>query len=400
MRIASSMLYQQAITTIDSNQVGLAKLQSQMSSGLRVQVASDDPLAAGQVLSSQKALADVTQWQSNVTTLQNRLGLEDSTLTSVNQSLAQIQSLALQANNSTLNNTDRQSLAGAMQQQLNSILSQANAQDNNGRYLFGGTQDGSPPFALQQPSGVVYNGNSTTTMLPVGGNREIAVNDPGDNTFLNMKSGDGHVVITAGVANTGTGYVTDLHVADPTQATGHGYTVSFNGGKYQVVDNVTTNIVASGTYAPDTAIQFDGLSLTLTGAPENADTFQVAPSAPQDVFTTVQNLINLVAAGNGASPVQRAFQQTGIYGQLQALQGAQNHISSVLGGVGAREQALSDANTQLTTVSTQLQTTISGLQSLDYAAASTKFAQTQLALQAGEQTYATIQGLSLFNYLR
>jgi flagellar hook-associated protein 3 FlgL len=400
MRISTSMLYQQAITSIDTQQTSLAKIQSQMSSGLRVQVASDDPMAAGQVLSSQKALSDISQWQSNATALQNHLGLEDNALSTVNQALSQLQSLALQANNSTLNNSDRKSLAAAMQQQLNAILAQANSQDENGRYLFGGTQDGGAPFALQQPTGVVYSGNSTTKMLPVGPSREIAVNDPGDSTFLSTRSGDGQVVVSAGSTNTGTSYVTDLHVSDPSLATGHAYSVSFNGGQYQVTDNNTTTVVASGTYAPDTAIQFDGVSLTLTGAPENGDTYQVGPSAPQDIFTTVQNLINMVAAGSGSTPAVRAVQQTGMYGALQALQGAQNHISQVLGGVGAREQALSDASTQLTATSAQLQTTISGLQDLDYAAATTKFSQAQLALQAGEQTYAAIQGLSLFNYLK
>jgi flagellar hook-associated protein 3 FlgL len=393
------MLYQQAVVNIDNGQAALAKLQSQMSSGLRVQVAADDPLAAGQTLTAQKSLADITQWQSNVTTLQNHLGLEDTALTTVNQALAQIQALAVQANNATLNDNDRKSIANAMQQQLNAILSQANAQGEDGRYLFGGSQDSGAPFALQA-SGVIYNGNSTVKMLTVGANREIAVNDPGDSVFLNTQSGDGHVVVSAGATNTGTSYVTDLHVADPSQATGHSYSVSFNGGQYQVVDNTTTNVVATGTYTPDTAIQFDGLSLTLTGAPENGDTYQVGPSAPQDIFTTVQNLINTVAAGTGSSTAQHAAQQTSFYGELQALTGAQNHISSILGGVGAREQTLSDASSQLSGLSTQLQTTISGLQDLDYAAASSKLAQTQLALQAGEQTYAMIQGLSLFNYLR
>jgi flagellar hook-associated protein 3 FlgL len=331
--------------------------------------------------------------------LQNHLGLEDSALTTVNQSLSQIQALAVQANNATVNTSDRQSLAAAMQQQLNAILSQANAQDENGRFLFGGSQDGGTPFALQA-SGIVYSGNSTVKMLTVGANREIAVNDPGDSVFLNLQSGDGHVVVSAGTTNTGTSYVTDLHVTDPSQATGHAYSISFNGGQYQVVDNTTTNIVATGTYTPDTAIQFDGLSLTLTGSPDNGDTYQVGPSAPQDIFTTVQNLINMVASGTGSSPSQRAIQQTSFYGALQALTGAQNHISSTLGGVGAREQTLSDASTQLSGLSTQLQKTVSGLQDLDYAGASAKLAQTQLALQAGEQTYAMVQGLSLFNYLR
>lgn len=397
MRIANSTYYQQAVDTIDRNQSLLGKVQEQMSSGLRLQSAADDPVAAGQVLGVNQSIADVTQWQSNASSLQSSLGLEDSTLGSVNTALNQIQTLALQANNAGLSSSDRQAIATQMQQQLDAIVQLANTKGADGRYLFGGTQDGSAPFT-QTASGVSYGGNSNVHMLSLGPTSAIAAGDPGDAAFMQLQSGDGSIVAGAAAGNTGTASVQSAQVTNAAQYSGGSYTVKFSGGQYQVLDSAS-NTVASGSYSNGSAISFGGVSLSLTGTPADGDSFSVAASGAQSLFSTVQNLIGLVQAPV-ATGAQRAQNQTAMYGALQALSGAQTHISGVQAGVGAREQSVSSAVTQLQARSTQLQSALSNLQDLDYAAATASFSRTTTTLQAAEQSYVQIQGLSLFNYLK
>jgi flagellar hook-associated protein 3 FlgL len=398
IRIANSTYYQEAVSAIDRNQSTLTNVQAQMGSGLRIQTAADDPVAAGQILGVNKAIADTTQWQSNASALQNSLGLENTALTSVNSALQQIQTLALQANNATISSSDRQSIAAEMQQQYNIILQQANAQDASGNYLFGGTQGSTAPFSQVAGGGVSYQGNSNVNMLPLGATSEIASGDPGDAVFMQLKSGDGNISVGAASANSGSATLSAASVADPGQYDGGSYTVKFSGGQYQVLDS-GNNTVASGAYSDGTAIQFRGVSLTFTGTPGNGDSFTVGPSKAQSVFSTVQNLISLVAnPGSGAA--QRSQNQTAIYGALQSLGGAQDHVTNVLAGVGARQQAVTSATSQLSSRSTQLQTALTNLDGLDYAQATAQFSQTQLTLQAAEQSYVQIQGLSLFNYIK
>ncbi|WP_029921511.1 flagellar hook-associated protein FlgL [Nevskia soli] len=398
MRIANSTFYQQAVDTIDRNQTQLGIVQEQMSSNTRLLSAADDPVAAGQVIGVNQSLADVAQWQSNAGALQSSLGLEDSTLSNVSTALGKIQTLALQANNATLNSSDRKTIATQIQQQLNAILQQANTQDANGRYLFGGTQDGSAPFSLSA-TGANYNGNSNVRMLSLGPTSAIAAGDPGDAVFMQLQSGDGSISAGAATANTGSASVKSAQVTDASQWSGSSaYTVKFSGGQYQVVDGSNAT-VASGTYTDGAAIQFRGVSLTLTGTPADGDSFSIAPSTTQSLFSTVQNLINVVSAPV-TTAAQRAQNQTAMYGALQALSGAQTHITDVQAGVGAREQSVNDTVSQLQSRSTQLQSALSGLQDLDYAAATAKFSQTTTTLQAAEQSYVQIQGLSLFNYIK
>jgi len=398
MRVTTGAVYQRTLAAIQLQQGRLAKVQTQMSSGLRLQSAKDDPAAVSQVLGLQKGLADITQWQTNVNSLSNRLGPEDSALGSVSDSLTKIQSYALQANNATLTSSDRQSLIAEIQQQFDEILNNANLQDGSGRYLFGGTADATTPFVKGAGGSVNYFGNSTLASQTVGPNSSIAGTDPGDSVFMAIQAGDSQISVAANTANTGGAYVSSAQVIDPSQYDEGQYTVSFTGSQYQVADSNGV-VVTNGTYQAGTAIQFRGLSLTFSGTPSTGDSFAVGPAAPQDVFTTINNLTtdigNLNSKNGGAAQAQTSFYQS-----LQSLQTAIGHIANIRGGVGARESALQDNAARLSDLSVQYQTTVSGLQDTDYAAASTQFSQAQLTLQAAEQSYASIQGLSLFNYLK
>jgi flagellar hook-associated protein 3 FlgL len=394
MRISSTVYYQQAVASIDGAQSQIATLQNQLSSGLRIQTAEDDPIGAGQILNINKAISDNAQWQTNVTTLQNRLGLADTTLSGVTQALNRIQTLAIEANSGSLTDANRKSIAVEMQQNLNQLLTLANAQDGQGNYLFGGTQNQIAPFTLT-PGGVVYNGNSNASMMPVGAFSQIQDTDPGDSVFMNLKSGDGTIDVSASATNSGTGAISSAAVTDPTQWTGGSYTISFLGGSYTVTDGLGAT-VANGPYTPGTAIQFDGASVTFSGTPADGDTFTLGPSQAQSLFTTVQNLINVLTVPNAQGPQN----QTAVYSAMSALQTAQNHITGVSGGVGAREKTLTDISSQLASFATQLQSRLSDVQSTDFAAATTQLSQQKTILQAAEQTYVAVQGLSLFNYLR
>lgn len=399
MRVTTNTLYSQTLSAMQTQQALQAKLQAQMSSGLRIQTAADDPVGAARVLNLQKGLADVDQWQTNTTTLQTRLGIEDSALSGVNTLLTQIKSYALQGNTSSMSDSDRQTLVGQIKQAFSQLVGYANTQDENGRYLFAGTQSAAVPFT-QVGSTVTYSGNGQSTSLAVGPTSAIMASDPGDGVFMNIKSGDGTISVASGTTNGGTGYVQSAAVTDPAAYDAGTYTVTMLNGSYNVTDS-SGNAVASGAYAAGTAIQFRGISLTVAGVPQDGDTFSVGPARSQDLFTTLNNLMGaLGTVGFMGGNSTAAAAQTNFYESLSSLQTAMDHINSVRSGVGARGAALDDAANRLSDLSTQLQTSIGGIQDTDYATATAQFSQSKVVLQAAQQSYAAIQGLSLFDYLR
>ncbi len=85
---------------------------------------------------------------------------------------------------------------------------------------------------------------------------------------------------------------------------------------------------------------------------------------------------------------------------LANLDHALERITDVRASVGARLHALDQQQQVNEQFALEMKTTLSQTQDLDYAEAISRFNLEQVALQAAQQSYIKVQGLSLFNYLR
>ena len=84
---------------------------------------------------------------------------------------------------------------------------------------------------------------------------------------------------------------------------------------------------------------------------------------------------------------------------LSRLDSALDSVLTTRSTVGARMNAIESQRNANDSFSLVLQENRSTLEDLDYAEAVSRFEQQMLALQASQQSYIKIQGLSLFNYL-
>src|SRR5271157_4940536 len=120
-------------------------LSSELSSGMRVNSLSQDPLAAGEnvlLLNQMQQDDSFTQSSSLVT---GQLQVADSALGSVVSQLTQAISLATSANNGTMNSSDVQSIGNQISGILNEVQSLANT-NYQGQYIFAGGQTSTTPF--------------------------------------------------------------------------------------------------------------------------------------------------------------------------------------------------------------------------------------------------------------
>jgi flagellin-like hook-associated protein FlgL len=79
--------------------------------------------------------------------------------------MQRVRELTVQAANGTINESDRRSLGQEVDQLLQQMVGLANAQ-RAGRFLFGGTESGRPPFVIENDGGstrVVYQGKLRRT---------------------------------------------------------------------------------------------------------------------------------------------------------------------------------------------------------------------------------------------
>ena len=400
MRISTAEITSQAILAIDNQSSALQTTQNEVSTGLAVQNAADNPVAASQIVQLTQQQAQLTQYGTNLQSAQTRLSLEESTLSSATTTLQSIRDLAVQAGDATLNDSDRQQIATQIQTQIQALLGTANTQDSNGEYLFAGYATQTQPFLSDSAGNVSYQGDSGNRLIQVSANQSVADSDTGATAFMNIAAGNGTFTTAANAANTGTGSIDSGSVLDSAQWVPDNYTLTFTSPtNYQITDNTTgTTVVANGTYSPGTAIQFNGVEVTVSGAPAAGDSFQVAPSASQSMFATLTQLSTALSqpADTAASKAQLA---SSLASALTNIDQDVSHLSTVSASVGARLNMLTAQATTNTATSTTLTSQQSNLQDVDYASAVSTLNEQMVGLQAAEQSYAAVAQLSLFKYL-
>lgn len=401
MRISTNTLYQVGSGKLSDLQTSLLKVQQQISAGRRILTPADDPIAAARALEVTQSQSVNTQFSTNRSAAKESLSHEESVLQSVTGLIQDVQTLAINAGNGTLSDTDRKSMAVELSGRYDQLLGQANSRDGMGNYLFAGFQVATQPF-VQAPGAVQYNGDQGKRMLQVDAARQMAINDSGDAIF-NHKNGNGTFVTGAAAANTGSGVVAPGTVTDPTLLTGHNYSVNFTVAAgvttYDIVDTTTSTTLSAGNaYASGQAISFDGMQFNVTGNPANGDAFSVAPSSNQSIFTTLKDLINVLNAPTITTQGKTAL-ANGLGEANSNLSQALDNVLTVRASIGSRLKELDSLDSLGDDKDLQYSQTLSNLQDLDYSKAITQLTQQQVTLQAAQQSFLKISGLSLFNYL-
>lgn len=400
MRISTAQINLQATNAMLDQQVAASKTQLQISSGRRILTPADDPVGASRVLALSQSVSVTEQFQSNINAAESKLRLEETALGSVTNALQRVRELALQGNNDTNTAQDRDAIAVEVRELLDGLLRVANSQDESGEYLFAGFKTQTQPFSASG-STFSYSGDQGQRLLAVGPGRRIASGDSGFEVFMRIPNGNGTFVASANGANTGTGVIDQGSVV--TSFVPENYTITITEPtpgdlRYSVTGSVSGAIATNVVYADGQAINFGGIGVTLTGTPAAGDSFTVQPSSAQSLFDTVQAIAAELEAGGGA-PAADALFHTDLGRAISELDQGLEKILEMRAGAGARLNALDNQAEINADYQLQLQTTLSEVQDLDYAEAISRFELQLVALQAAQQSFSRISGLSLFNFL-
>ena len=400
MRLSSVQIFQQGISAILDQQAKLNQTEQQLSSGKRVLNPSDDPVAAVQILDITEDLKLVDQYSRNGDLAEGQLALEESTLAEVGNVLQRVRELVVQANNATQTPETRKSIATEIEARLDELEALGNTRDGNGEYIFAGFQSAVEPFS-RQANNFSYNGDDGQRFLQLGSSSQVSVRDSGFDVFMSIPSGNGTFDVEPDASNAGTA-VAGATAVDGSFITDD-YTLSFSQATpsdpitYQVMDS-TPAVIAGGTYESGDTLSFAGASLKFDGLPADGDSFDITPSVKQDMFSSIQMIANDLK-NSGALPAETAAVNNGMAQALNNLDQALGHVLEVRADVGVRLSQVDNQRSINDSFTLQLQDTLSDIQDVDYAEAISRLNLQLTALQAAQQTYVKVQGLSLFNYL-
>lgn len=485
MRVTSELQSQQAILNIQQTYARLTKLQTQISTGKQIQVASDDPTGAVQILQNNARLA---QMDSELTSIQNAGSVLQASVTALQNAqkvLTAAKNAGLTANNPTNQAGANAALAAQVDSALNQLLAAANTQQPDGTYLFSGAASTTVPFSVTsnssgQVTSVHYQGSQQDSQFIVSKTQTVKTLLAGNNVFQpdlpggtitftgstgaapgvgtdsaagqvqlqvqhtqttfggssgvqpGMSSATGDTVLGPFGANT-------LAIND-TSGDGTSGTVSLNGGSAIAFTNSDTDLMVTGpsgeviyldtssivagfngteSITGDGTLSVDGGVTTTpidfstsqaitdgtTGAITNVNSSNIRKAGNEQVdypgrmsiFQTLIKLRDTIANTDNLSSADRSSTLDHLIGQIDKFN---QSMAVPLGNQANQAQFLSTLKTRTSEMQLNLKETTSNIQSTNMAEAIVSMQQQQILYQAGLQLAATMNQLSLANFIK
>ncbi|PXX96461.1 flagellar hook-associated protein FlgL [Halomonas sp. LBP4] len=405
MRISTVTMFDQSVTSMNRQQGDFLKVGQQIASGRRVVNPSDDPQAASRAVGVSQAQTVTQQYADARVSARNALSQSESVLNSVSDAIAGGKTLLVQAASDTLSDADRQSVASELRGIYETLIGQANATDGNGRYLFGGYKDDSPPFIRNGDGNVEYIGDQNTRAQRIDASRLMPVADNGARIFQGVAIGARYIAEAGDNAGNVT-FKGGPQVTDPADpGFGDTYTLVFDedGGGNPIFEVTASDgsVVAGGAHVDGQPIAFGGLSITLEGDPAVGDEFRVgqAEAMNTDLFESFEKAL-AVLENPAATPAEKAELRNTLNTVMRELDNGLDNVLTVRASVGARLNELDVVDAVGGNRMMNFEQTLSDLVDLDYAEAISEYSLRQVGLQAAQKAFVDIKGLSLFDFLR
>ncbi len=408
MRISTQTLYAQSMRSLNQQQAELSHVGQQIASGQRVMRPSDDPQAASRAVQVSQAQSITSQYTDSRVSARNALSMEESVLNSVGDAVSSAKTLMLEAANGTLTNADRASIASQLQGIYQTVLGQANATDGNGRYLFGGYQDKSVPFVMSGGA-VTYTvtdpNQDTSRQQQIDASRLMDVSDTGSTVFQGTRGATGFMAV-AESGNTGSvtfkGRPDVIDSSDPNFGTPFKVAFSVTAGvaTYEIQDSSGTVLQAAQPYQSGQAIQYGGLSLTLSGTPANGDAIDVdqAQNLNTDLFKTFEKALAILKQP-ADTPAQQAALQNTLGNAMTEFDGSLDNVLMVRASVGSRLNELDVVDKVASNRQLNYAQTKSDLVDLDYNTAISEYSLRSVGLQAAQKAFVSMRQMNLFDLL-
>jgi len=278
----------------------MARLQEQVSTGSRINRASDDPSAAYRVLglNSEKRLLE--NYVDNMLQVSSALEISYNIIEEITSAISKEKVHLTQIVSSTYSDQGRNQLAEEMNDVLEQVLVLANTRHMN-QYLFGGSNTGSAPYVAQRSNGeitsVTYEGDFDGRHVEVAPGMESNIYSVGDSIFRLDSRGTpiffGDMGAAAGVATSSVrGYV--WLTVTYNESSGQ-YELSIDGGASTVAVAGDTSNLAVTDSQTGRVLYVDGSNITTTG------TSVVCVPGTYDIFNTLISLRDILRNESGFS---------------------------------------------------------------------------------------------------
>ncbi|MBQ4114440.1 flagellar hook-associated protein FlgL [bacterium] len=363
-RVSSSGRYAMLLADMQMNQYNFERLTAQLTSGSKITNITDDPIAAVNILNTNKQLGQIETFETNVAMASSELAALDDLLSLSTGYLSQAWDRAVQANNQTYGESSLKALKVEIDEITKTMVDLANSEYND-NYIFSGANTKTLAYTIDENGDIVYNGT------PHDNPDYIRQTEVSDGVFETINTTGDKVF----------GY---YRAAVPT---GQGVYTDENTGKRVIK---TTENDATGN--PVEVYRYENGTIC-------ADISNLTEGAEEEVvgvmgaLKQLSNSLQMVIDGDTEEGYKKMNETLDMFSDsLNTITTEQTKFGGVANRLDMTSSTLETSNESLTTL-------LSEVRDIDYAEAITQWMNAQYAYQASLQVSSASMNMSLLNYL-
>ncbi|MBI4576440.1 MAG: hypothetical protein HY722_09285 [Planctomycetes bacterium] len=292
--------------------------QERLSSGLRINRPSDDPVDASLASRLEALRGRSSQFLRNVDRASTALGITDSTLSEVTDLVQRARDLALREAGDTANEATRRNAATEVGELIRNALDLANT-EAVGERVFGGSLTRGIPYSAEATD-VRYAGDARALQLAIGDGLSIATNLPGTEAFgsgtarrggaTNLDPGLTRATALSELLNLGTGRPEGVRPGRIVLSDGTGATAAVDLRGAKDLGDVIDRIGATGRFVA--SVEPASIADPLAGKRLRLDTVADPVTGVAPVLASIADLndgttardLGIAVAGNATSTVR------------------------------------------------------------------------------------------------
>ena len=367
-RISTTARYNLLTDDIKKNEAAYNRAMQQVASGKRVVSISDDPIAAVNIVNTNRQLGQIETFAQNIGLGMSELSTMDDLLDVAGGYLSKAWDKDVQANSGTYGENSLKALKVEIDEITKTMVDLANTEFNDA-YIFGGANTKLTPYTIDNDGNVIYNGTPHENpdyqrKTEVADGVFETINTTGDKVFGWFKN------------------------QQATDSDGNKLFTDASGKQVTEYDDGSGN--KSYKYADGTAYTGDVADLT-----EKQDSSGVF-AALGNLSKAIQEVIDAKEAGDQDAETAGYKKMNATLDMFSNALTQMTNEQTKFGGVYNR---LEMTESTLETNNENLTSYLSEIQDVDYADAISRWYQAQYAYQASLQVAAQSMGMSLLNYI-
>lgn len=424
MSISTKLFATQMLDQFKTIEDRLQGLQTQVATGSRIPKSSAQPIDAVALSARNELDTRLSQYQKNLSKVNDRLGLADTTLETAINGAIRAKELFVASNTDTVTQSERLAARQEILGIRETLLGLANATDSAGDSLFGGFSTEADPFREQIDGTVLYRGDGGEHTLGVSEKVKLPTSLNGGRVFMQIGAGDARKSafdVLNGLSNallTSTDFVQkhqvgvaeglDFKVNASREPQTWSFTLEGPNGPEKIsatvnsdsmtplVDAINSSTTGLAATVSDTGV----ISLSGLGSTELIKISNVSIEGYSLAEAKPSQYIEVYDKGTTTISVKISDETQGLSLQSANIEDLVTQLAISRTTAGARMKNAESQEAVLTSRSLAVKTEIGKLRDADIEALITELQTLLVTRDAARQTYMKVNTQSLFDFLR